>query len=77
VTGLKLSTHLGQPVSYPGWHLSGFRDVAHWIYADGEYLKAACGVFWWTSDDVSSIPAKPGTSLCERCLRTNRVKEAS
>jgi len=61
--------------TYPAWRLSGFRNVAHFIYEDGEYLEAACGTFWWMSDDVTSNSLKRTDRRCKHCLRTKRVRE--
>lgn len=60
-----------------GWRVSGFNPArAHFIYEDGEYLQAACGVMWWMSDGVTSMPWEqvPQTRKCGRCVRTRKVR---
>ena len=60
-----------------GWKISGLRRVAHYIYEDGEYLKAACGTIWWMSDAMACKPSEnyPDIPRCKRCQRSRRVKE--
>jgi len=62
--------------SYPCWRLSGFRKIAHYIYDDGEYLRAACGTSWWMSDGISASDVTEITPKCKACAKSKRVKEA-
>ncbi len=59
----------------PQWNLSGFRKVSHFIYEDGEFLKAACGTFWWMSDAVTA--RETSEPKCRKCASSRRVKDAS
>lgn len=56
-----------------GWRLSGFRRVAHLIYVEDDWLRAACGAIWWETDSIYAHPAKD--KYCKACLRTRRGRE--